>query len=72
MNHHVFKKILDSSFEELDHYIKINLSSQESSHMPNMFGNSFEEFDHGMNSATTLVTIHPNDAHIPLPKMKKC
>ncbi|WJX68895.1 hypothetical protein P8452_53220 [Trifolium repens] len=55
--------------EDIEDIVTVNLSNQESSCLPKMLDNSFEEFDYGMNASTTLV-LSQDAANIPLPKMK--
>jgi len=55
--------------EDIEDMPTLNLSSQESSCLP-MYGNSYEEFDHGVNAPTSLVAFHPNATNSFLSKMK--
>jgi len=57
------------SDEDIEDILTFNLSNQESSCLP-MYGNSFEEFDHGMNASQSLVAFHPNATNSHLSKMK--
>ncbi|XP_058779731.1 DNA glycosylase/AP lyase ROS1-like [Vicia villosa] len=49
----------------------VDLCTQESSCLPKTVNNSFDGFDHDMNTSTAIVALHPYAANTPLPKMKE-
>ncbi|AET00784.2 HhH-GPD base excision DNA repair family protein [Medicago truncatula] len=61
---------IESDEEDIEDIPTFNISSQESSSCLPMYGNSFEEFDHGVNASQSLVAFHPNATNSHLSKMK--